>query len=205
MNQHYTAHLLQWKKKQKTQTVGKFPSFWSHLSPCNLLCYTLYVPFLPLRHCTLPISSLITLSPSLLSLSLCPLFGSHPLLPLNSSLLLYLSYPLLYLLFALSLICFSVFISAGTCLHSKWGALTRDVVFKTEWGYPSSHEIRSEVMLPPLPLYPLSLRSVSLHGRKVGYAEHSNPIWCCVQLLNLDPLRGVCRFQQVKFKEVKTY
>lgn len=41
----------------------------SHLSLRNLLCCTLYLPFLPLCHCTLPISSLITLSPSLLSLS----------------------------------------------------------------------------------------------------------------------------------------
>lgn len=80
MNQHHTAHLLQGKK-----AVGKFASSWSHLSLHNLLCRTLYLPFLLLSLYPAYLFSHHSVLLSNITLCLCPLSAFHPFQPLNFS------------------------------------------------------------------------------------------------------------------------
>lgn len=185
--------------------VGKFAktaSPWSHLSLRNLLCCSLYLPFLHLSHCTVPCLSLLSiiLSPFWLAHSQPRPALSHYTLsmPLSCS-----TFPTHFI----SFIC-SVFLSCSDS-HSphicrktrqcwKWGALTPAVAFKTECGYqpfnappPVKYVLNSGCQHCHLYLSVsrthLPLPSVSLQGWKVDhvyYVEYSNPIWCCFQPLN---------------------
>ena len=151
--------------------------------------------------------------------SLCPLSGSHPLHPLNFS-LLYLSHPLysFYLLrvplsLPLSLCLSHLFASLASYLLRdtsvlKMGCTDPRCGIQNRGYHPIyvSHPMGmcSDLTLQPLPPYslclpntPFLLSGVSSHMLKVDcYVECSNPTWCCFQPLNLKLLQGVCSFRQ---------
>lgn len=102
--------------------LGKFAkttSSWSHLSLRNLLCCELYLAFLPLCHCTLPISPLYHPVPcsiiTLLVCALCLTLSHYTLsfsLSLCTSLIHFMSF-ICSAFLSLSSVCFALFMSAG--------------------------------------------------------------------------------------------
>lgn len=128
---------VRWHIFYRGKPLGKAVSSWSHLSLHNLLRYSLYLPFLPLGHSTLPISSLYHSVPLsiilLLFYALCPSLSCY-LFSISPSLSTFFSHPLLYRLFChppllcYVLLCLYIYREMVKC--SKIGCFDADCVIQ---------------------------------------------------------------------------
>lgn len=208
--------------------LGKFAkttSSCSHLSLCNLLCCTLYLAFLPLCHCTLPISSLYHPVPcSIITLSVCALCPalSHYTPSISIS-------HCTFLIHFISFIC-SAFLSVSYLLLSlhicretrqdwKCGASTPAAVFKTEWGYqpfcalPPAKCVRNlcchfcplYLSAPEHPFSSVLCFIAWAEGRKSIMWNIATQYDAVFNFWTWNLLRGVCRFEQVKFKDIVAF
>lgn len=194
---------------------------FQRLPPPEAICP--YVTFC--AHCTCPFYLSVTvpclsilsiiLSPSLLSR-----FHSMPSVQLSRTipyrfLSLHFPFTQLYIFHLLSSICLSVFISAGRHISSQNG-----VLWPLPWYSKQSEDITNCMFLPSWNVfltYVATSASVSwtpllfspvfhcFGGRSTVYYVYSNPIWCRFQLLNLNLMQVVCRFQRSTFKDVKIF